>query len=62
MPQQEQPFWCPPPSLDELTKGVPAVTSIEELGGDFWPEDESVEEFIATIRAWRREKPIPKTQ
>jgi hypothetical protein len=27
------------------------------LIGDFWPDDESSDEFIATIRRWRREGP-----
>lgn len=27
----------------------------EDLLGDFWPEDESVDEFIEAVRKWRRE-------
>lgn len=30
------------------------VTDFECLLGDFWPEDESAEAFIATVRDWRR--------
>ena len=42
--------------IDQLVKeqGVPE-DSLANLNGDFWPEDEDVEEFIATIRQWRRE-------
>ena len=32
-----------------------AVQRIEELWGDFWPEGESVDEFVDTVRRWRRE-------
>ena len=35
-------------------QGVKPITDIDELKGDFWPEDESIEEFIATLREWRR--------
>lgn len=34
-------------------QGVAPVQDIDELVGDFWPEDESADEFLATIRAWR---------
>ena len=36
-------------------QGVSPVTDFDELLGDFWPEDERVEDFIATLREWRRE-------
>jgi hypothetical protein len=35
--------------------GVKPIADPKELRGDFWPEDESIDEFIATIRRWRRE-------
>lgn len=35
--------------------GVKPITNPQELRGDFWPEDETADEFIATIRRWRRE-------
>lgn len=56
-------FWDEPPDLDELAQlqGVEAVESIESLVGDFWPEDESVDEFNATIRAWRHGEPPPRS-
>jgi len=27
---------------------------VDDLWADFWPEDESVEEFRDTVRAWRQ--------
>ncbi len=36
-----------------LVAGTPPITSMADLAGDFWPEDESAEEFEATIRRWR---------
>jgi hypothetical protein len=46
-----------PKSLKELAaeQGVKPITSIDELRGDFWPDDESIDEFVKTIRRWRRE-------
>lgn len=29
--------------------------SFEEVLGDFWPEDEGTDEFLATLRKWRSE-------
>lgn len=34
-------------------QGVKPITEIDELYGDFWPEDEDVDEFIRTVREWR---------
>jgi hypothetical protein len=31
------------------------VQKLEELYGDFWPEDESVDDFISAVQQWRRE-------
>lgn len=36
-------------------QGVSAVEDIEGLAGDFWPEDEDPDEFVNTLREWRRE-------
>jgi len=41
-----------PPTLVRL---APPIKSIDDLVGNFWPEDESAEEFDATIRRWRTE-------
>lgn len=42
--------------LDTLirTQGVTPITNVSELKADFWPEDETADEFIATIREWRK--------
>lgn len=44
-------------TIDELAKiqGVTPLKRLDDLWGDFWPEDESVDDFIDTIRLWRRE-------
>lgn len=34
---------------------APASTSVEGLKGDFWPAGEDLEEFVSTVRQWRRE-------
>ena len=43
------------PSIEQLMaeQGTGPITDVSVLHGDFWPEDESVEEFVATIREWR---------
>ncbi len=44
-----------PPSEIALAakQGVGPIENIDELLGDFWPEDEDFEEFLSTLRAWR---------
>ncbi len=32
---------------------APAIANIDELAGDFWPEDEDPDDFTAAIRQWR---------
>ncbi len=36
-------------------QGVSPVTNFDDLLGDFWPEDETADEFIAAVRQWRRD-------
>jgi glycerol-3-phosphate O-acyltransferase len=36
-------------------QGVKPIRSIEDLHGDFWPEEESVDEFLALVRAIRHQ-------
>lgn len=36
-------------------QNVKPVAHFEDLLGDFWPEDESADDFVATVRQWRRE-------
>ena len=49
-------FWDPV-DLETLAaqQGVKPMTNFEDLLGDFWPEDETADEFIAAVRQWRRE-------
>ena len=44
-------------TLHELAaeQGVRPVERFEDLLGDFWPEDESVDDFLDAVRRWRRE-------
>ena len=46
------------PSIEQLMaeQGTGPITDVSVLHGDFWPEEESVEEFVATIREWRGHK------
>ncbi len=34
---------------------VDPIMDIDELRGDFWPEDEGPDEFVEAVREWRRE-------
>jgi hypothetical protein len=45
------------PDLDALAEeqGVAPIEDIDELVADFWPEDESLEDFMAAVRRWRHE-------
>jgi hypothetical protein len=46
-----------PEELDALalSQGASLAVNLDDLRGDFWPADESSDEFIAAIRRWRRE-------
>jgi hypothetical protein len=46
------------PDLDALAKaqGVQPIEDIDDLVADFWPEDESIDDFIAAVRRWRDEE------
>jgi hypothetical protein len=46
------------PSVDQLMaeQGTGPITDVSVLHGDFWPEDESVEDFQETLREWRGHK------
>ena len=35
-------------------QGVKPVNSIEDLKGDFWPEDESIDDFLSWVRSVRQ--------
>jgi hypothetical protein len=36
-------------------EGARPVERLEDLRGDFWPEDESVDDFLAARRRWQQE-------
>ena len=36
-------------------QGLSAAADFNDLLGDFWPEEERVEDFIEVVRSWRRE-------
>jgi hypothetical protein len=36
-------------------QGVKAVNNIDELKADFWPADESIDDFHSAVRQWRQE-------
>ncbi len=45
------------PTIDELARrqGVVPVMDPDVLLGDFWPEDESIDDFLAARRVWSKE-------
>lgn len=43
-------------------QGVSVVTDFNALLGNFWPEDESADDFITQVRAWRLEDKMTKTE
>jgi hypothetical protein len=51
-------------ALRELARqqGIKPVTELSLLRGDFWPENESVDELIETVRAWRHEPETRRTE
>lgn len=51
------PFFDDDPDLETLAarQGVKPVEDPRVPLGDFWPEDETADEFIAAVRRWRRE-------
>lgn len=46
------------PSFEQLMaeQGTGPITDVSVLHGDFWPEEESLEEFLATLHEWRGHK------
>lgn len=47
---------APPTDIETLIvrQRVSPIASIDELRGDFWPEDETADELVNTLRDWRR--------
>jgi hypothetical protein len=46
------------PSVDQLMaeQGTGPITGVSALHGDFWPEEESIEDFLDTLHEWRGHK------
>lgn len=46
------------PSVERLMaeQGTGPITDVSVLHGDFWPEEESVEEFLEALHEWRGRK------
>jgi hypothetical protein len=40
-------------------QGAALSAELDKLAGDFWPQDETCDEFIASVRQWRREDRRP---
>lgn len=34
--------------------GIQPFDANEDMRGDFWPEDESIDDFLAAVRQWRK--------
>jgi len=51
------------PTIDELIaqQGKGPITDVSELLGDFWPDDEPIEDFIAALHEWRGHTKSSKT-
>jgi len=43
------------PSFEQLMaeQGTGPIADVSALHGDFWPEDESIEDFLAILHEWR---------
>jgi hypothetical protein len=48
------------PSFEQLMgeQGTGPITDVSVLHGDFWPEEESIEEFLETLYEWRGRKRV----
>lgn len=46
------------PSLDEIIaqQGKGPITDLSVLHGDFWPPEESIEDFLTALHDWRGHK------
>jgi hypothetical protein len=46
------------PSVEQLMaeQGTGPITDVTLLHGDFWPEEESIEEFLDALHEWRGHK------
>jgi hypothetical protein len=51
-------FDAPHITISQLAveQGVSPVEDLSTLAADFWPQDERIDDFIDTLKTWRREK------
>lgn len=58
LPPNENRVTVAPVSVAAMAQaqGVSPVISPESLRADFWPDEDSVDEFLAFVRATRREE------
>ena len=54
---EASPFWDVVP-ISTSGRVVEPLHRLEDLRGDFWPEDEDIDTFLKTIRRWRDEDDI----
>lgn len=56
MPVKENSFFDQTIKLEELAEnqGVLPVTNFTKFLGNFWPEEEKADAFIAQVREWHR--------
>jgi len=52
MPASEKYVYEGHPAIDELI-AEQGVVFPRDLLGDFWPEEESIDDFLAAMREWR---------
>jgi hypothetical protein len=54
----ESAFWTAKNAVLERpnARKIAPVESLEDLRGDFWPKDETTEDFLACLHQWRREE------
>jgi hypothetical protein len=47
------------PSVQQLMaeQGTGPITDVSVLHGDFWPEEESIEDFLQALHQWRSHQP-----
>ena len=46
------------PSVEQLMaeQGTGPISDVSVLHGEFWPEEESIEDFLETLHEWRGHK------
>lgn len=50
------------PSVLAADQSVKPIHDPQELFADFWPEDETADEFVDAVRRWRREGTLSRNK